>query len=1179
MTRWRLLWHSLAYYWRTNLAVLLGVVAATAVMGGALIVGDSVRGSLRQMTLARLGRIDHVLQSPRFFGEALAARLAATPRFAEKFGAVAPAILLPASLERARSAESEQISRAGGVNLFGVNDLAWQMTLHDDVPVPTGREIILSARVAEQLNVQAGAEVLVAVELPSDVPRDSLLGKKDQTTTQVPFTVKVVLPESSGVGRIGLRPDQQLPLNAFVALETIQDSLELQRVPPSRRNPEGAEPRVNTLFVTARDDAGRLPAAAQELTAALRRALSLSDLDLRLVTNSEWHYFSLESRRMLLEEPVTRAAALVAEQQKLVTSPVYVSLANEISTDHGDKTYAMYSVIAGIDLPAQPPFGPLEFVDPASAPSPLQGDEMILNDWLATDLQAKIGDAITVKYYQVGSRGELPELTHTFRVKGIVKLEGTRAADRGLTPEVKGITDAKTLSDWEQPFEMKFDRIPKRDEDYWDKYRATPKAFVSLATAQGIWPSRYGKLTSYRMAPQSADAVADAATRFTQQFLKEAPLAEMGLSFAPVKYAGLQAAGGTTDFSGLFIGFSFFLIVSATILIGLLFRLGIERRGSQVGLLLATGLTPRQVSRLLLGEGLLVVALGGLLGLLAAVGYAHLMIYGLKTWWIGAIGTRFLDVYLTPMSLIGGFGLAFIVAFGAVWWGLRQLGLVAILPVNAGRAISVRGLLAGQTERSLSTAEQRQRGRAALITTLVSAGLGLALLLGVVLGAVPGSQAFAGFSWQTIAFFVVGMALLVAGISSLAAWLDSDRSAAVKGRGILGMGRLGLRNAARYRMRSVLTVGLLASATFVVVAVAAGQRNPAVEKPDKFSGNGGFTLVAESAAPILFDLNTPEGRDKLSFGSLDDKTRELVSRMHVEPFRMKPGDNASCLNIYQTQLPTLLGVPAEMIDRGGFKFVGHGPQEKTWELLRENPPEDRVPVFGDMNTLMYSMHKGLGDKVFVPDAEHPRHTLEISAMFDGAVFQGVLLMEEGRFQQLFPELPGYRYFLIECPLEDAAALSELLETRLNVYGFDAERVADRLADFLAVQNTYLSTFQTLGGLGLLLGTLGLATVMLRNVLERRAELALLRAVGFRPAHLAWLVLWENTFLLVWGLAAGTISALLAMLPHLLSIGADVPWSSGGWLLGAILAAGMAAAFLAVREALRTPVLATLRSEN
>jgi putative ABC transport system permease protein len=228
-----------------------------------------------------------------------------------------------------------------------------------------------------------------------------------------------------------------------------------------------------------------------------------------------------------------------------------------------------------------------------------------------------------------------------------------------------------------------------------------------------------------------------------------------------------------------------------------------------------------------------------------------------------------------------------------------------------------------------------------------------------------------------------------------------------------------------------------------------------------------------------------------------------------------------------------------------------------------------------MNSLMYSLHKGVGETIPLPDSDA---RLKVAGMFDGSVFQGVLLISERNFLKLFPEQAGYQYFLIEIPPHDADELAALLETRLEAFGFDTEFVAQRLQGFLAVQNTYLSTFQTLGGLGLLLGTLGLGTVMLRNVLERRAELALLRAVGFRNGSLAVLVLWENAFLLVCGLLAGTISALSAMVPHLMGIGADVPWQSGGLLLAGVFLVGMLAAIFAVRAAVRTPILQSLRAE-
>jgi hypothetical protein len=97
-------------------------------------------------------------------------------------------------------------------------------------------------------------------------------------------------------------------------------------------------------------------------------------------------------------------------------------------------------------------------------------------------------------------------------------------------------------------------------------------------------------------------------------------------------------------------------------------------------------------------------------------------------------------------------------------------------------------------------------------------------------------------------------------------------------------------------------------------------------------------------------------------------------------------------------------------------------------------------------------------------------------------------MSEKNFRRLFPDQPGYRFFLIDAPERDASTVTATLEDRLADYGFDAVSIGDRLASFHRVENTYLSTFQMLDGLGLILGTLGMAAVLLRNVFERRKEL-------------------------------------------------------------------------------------------
>ena len=1185
MKKSTLVLRSLSHYWRTHLAVLLGVIAGTAVISGALIVGDSVRGSLKQMSLDRLGGIDLALRTHRFVREDLATELIQSPEFASRFEAVAPALMMDGGLVR-QDATGTVSERVGGVHVFAVDARFSEFGELTKDALPEGDQLVLCHRVAAQINAKVGDELTLWLELPATIPRDSLLGgSMERTTQEVALKVSRVLPETSGTGRLDLNPSQQLPLTAFVSLQRMQLELGLEQVRRSKEFPQGKPARINAMFVKAKAEADRTTAQATDAAKAamqtLSQRLTLADLSLRVVPHETRRYLTLEGEQMILDDKIVAAARDSARELNWPTSSVMMYLANEMlgptaaQKDDPIDGYSMYSTIAGIELSefATSPFGPLSL---KSTPlTELGDDEAVLNEWLANDLEIKVGESVTVTYHVVGSHGELPEEKLVLKVRDILPLdEKTAATDRGLVPLVRGITDAKTYNDWKQPFPMKLNRLTGRDEGYWEEHRALPKIFVSLKTAQRLWQSRYGKLTSFRVAPAADADLAQSVQQFEAALLKHVDAEQVGLAFLPVKWQGLQAASGTTDFTGLFIGFSFFVIASAMVLIGLLFRLSVERRVSQIGLLIAVGFENRQVRRLILLEGLSVAVVGGVVGSVAAVGYKDLMVFALKSpdWWGGALGTQFLTVHVTPLSLIAGFVISVLVATSALLLALRGL-----------KQITPRQLLAGTSEPALSAdaialggRKQRKIARACFAISIPIVALGL-------FGLIPSSEAFSGLSWLIVAFFTVGMLLFVGSLQQLSASLIGQSRWMVRGAGLLAVCRLGFRNAARNRDRSVLSTALIASATFVIVAVAAGRRDPSVESPELNSGNGGFVLVAESATSVLPDLNNAAGREKAGILTTDKpELAKLLEDSEVFSFRVRPGENASCLNLYQTHLPTILGVPESLLKRGGFKFIDQRKAD-YWKLLADPRDDGLIPVVGDMNTLMFSLHQGPGSTIAVPQSESK---LAVVGMLDSSVFQGVLLMSEANFQKLFPEQVGYRYFLIGAKSErrdrggfsaaEVASLSSVLEGGLTPYGFDAERVADRIAAFLIVQNTYLSTFQTLGGLGLLLGTLGLATVMLRNVVERRSELALLAAVGFRPGSIRLMVLAENALLLVFGLAVGTGCALLAMLPHLLNVGADTPWLSGAKLLLLVFIAGMTAASFAVREAARTPIVSTLR---
>lgn len=1116
---------ALIHYRRVTLAVVAGAAVATAVLAGALMVGDSVRGSLRDLTLERLGGIDWALVGERFFDQQLPDRLAV-----ELDGArTAPAILV-----RGSAVHGETGSRASKVNIRGIDERFAGLFGGDaslDLSRPASQifpSLIINEALRVELDAQVGDDLVLGFGRTSDVSRDTLMGERgpDDVLGSIRVTITGVLPDE-GPGRFDLLPNQHNPFNAYVSLDRLQRALEQPG-------------RVNAIL---------LGGVAQDAdpNEALARVVTLDDLGLELRRGED--HLTLESREFILRPDVAHAAGEILDGLKAPFQPVQAYLANELR--FGDRLVP-YSPVAGVDALDGPSWAALTWV--AGEPvHPLPSDAIVLNDWAARDLGARPGDAIEVEYFEVGPREELVVRERTLRVAGVVAIEGL-AADAGLTPEYPGIQDADDMAGWNPPFPVDLDLIRPADEDYWDRYRALPKAFVSYGTSVDLWSTRFGDTTSIRFGAAPGGSLEEVAARFGSLLGERIPPEAFGFVLRPVKAEGLGASTGATDFGGLFIGFSMFLIVSAALLVSLLFSLGVEQRAGEIGLLLAVGYRVRQVRNRLLGEAGAIAAVGALLGLLVGVAYAALMMTGLRTVWLPAVGSSRLFLHVEPTSLLLGWAISVLVILFSIW--LRVGRLKRIPPPR---------LLAG----SLTADTPARQAR---LSRLVAVGCLLLALVLVAYAASSGALDNPGLAFGS------GALLLTSGIGFFSWWCrrSSRRRRALKPRaGILA---LAARNSSWNPGRSVLSVALVACASFVIVAVAANRQQFGDELRSRESGSGGFALLAESQVPVYQSLDRRVDLLELGF---DDQAVARLAEARTVPFRVLPGEDASCLNLYRPEKPRILGVPHELIERGGFVFqqsldLPEGASS-PWDLL-ERPLEDGViPAIGDYASTQWILHLGLGDELeLMNDLGRPLR-LRLVATLKSTVFQSELLVSEQAFLEQFPGRGGYGYFLIDVPAADEHEVARTFEAGLAPFGFDVTTTREKLESYKVVEHTYLATFQMVGGLGLLLGTVGLGVILLRNVLERRGELATLRAFGFRRSTLAMMILAENAFLLVAGILVGTLAALLAVAPRLASI--DVPWGSLALTLGVVLAFGMLSSLAAVRGALRVPLLPALKAER
>jgi ABC-type antimicrobial peptide transport system permease subunit len=888
--------------------------------------------------------------------------------------------------------------------------------------------------------------------------------------------------------------------------------------------------RVNTILVSRRQ---------QSIAALLKNKATLEDLGLKLRVINDQQSISVESAGKIINEHIATAVAQAAHSLSLGTVPVLSYLANSIND--GDRS-TPYSLVTAV---GDETFAKLAKPSAAASKNP----PIILNDWTARDLNAKPGDTVSLDYYVWHENGRLETKRADFELTAVVPIAGF-AADRELVPEYPGITESENLSDWDPPFPIDLDRVRKQDEDYWHENRATPKAFIPLSAGQNLWGTRFGKLTSIRV-----EATPESMNSFGERLREAIDPALMGVQVVPVRDQSLAASRGATDFGEYFLYFSFFLVVSALMLTTLFFKLGIEQRAREVGTLQAIGFSDAGIRRLFLAEGTLLAIIGSLLGLIGAVAYAAFLMYGLRTWWVGAVGTTALTLHVSWVWMVVGALGGVAAAVVCIFVTLRRLG-----------RSSTRSLLAGSLEDVSRKGAKTQRkaflgGFAPLreiFFAFVLTLAGLFLLIAGALQAIP----------RVAAFFGGGVILLIAGVLYLSSWLKRSKRPPIQGVGWWTVARLGFRNATYRPGRTVLCIALIAAAAFIIVAVDSFRRS-GVSAADRKSGTGGFPLLAESLLPVVHDLNTPAGREALNLSN-DDAT--FVS------LRVRPGDDTSCLNLYQPRNPKIVAPPESFIQDNRFTFQSSlGSEANPWLLLDRQFDNGVVPVIGDANSLTYVLHVKVGDELVVDHSNGPLRLLIVGALSD-SVFQSELLMSEKNFLRLFPAEEGYRMFLIDVPNDEASQAATVLEDRLSDFGFDVVSTAERLANFHRVENTYLSTFQMLGGLGLMLGTFGMAAVLLRNVFERRKELALLRAVGYNSSHFATMVITENVLMLVSGLAVGFVCALLAIAPVLFERGGRLPNTSLGLLLLAVLLAGAIASLVGTLAALRSPLLPSLRAE-
>ncbi len=1056
MNRIKFVIRSLIFFRRQHLWVFLAAVISTAVLTGALVIGDSVKYSLTRLVDQRLGKVEYAMMAgDRFVRSDLADEIG------HDLHVAASAVLMTEGM----AINTESQSRISSVQMLGVDDDFWKL-VNEIPPALTSPGIVVSQNVADALSVKPGDELLLRVRSAEIIPLNAPFSEEETGTMALRLPISAIAGDNQ-LGRFSLRNNQLAPYNIFVPKKLLSDKMDLSG--------------LSNLILVA-DKEGLTQDA---LNQSLSKNRKLKDAGLSLSYLADSSALQLLSDRVFIDKSISdRLENWPIEPQKILTYFV-----NSFRF-HGNET-------------------PYSFVTAASEnffdKSP--GDnQIIINSWLAKDLGISVGDSLQMSYFAIGPMRKLVEKSVWLRVSEVVPVESA-SLNRSLMPAFPGLTEAGNCRDWEAGIPIDLSKIRDQDEQYWTDYRGTPKAYISLKKGLQLWENPFGNYTAIRF-PADALSFSELESRLLQSIKPS----DINLSFVGVRERGKQAASNGVDFGQLFLSLSFFVIVAALLLLVLVYSLNVESRHRETGIVHALGFNKSQLIRLRMMEALPALLLSALLGGILGVLYNKVMLWGLNSVWNDAVHADMLKMVIRPQTIIVGILTGMVIATISIYVVTVRSFRKNIVAVIRSQSVSVRF------------------GKNLINKLLVVLGWGgtVALVFYSLSNALVQNASLV---------LAAGFLFLMGSASFVSILLNPAKGKTSFEKNLFGSGELIWKNVGRNKNRSMAVVWLLALGTFTIIVTGANRKTFVNTNNQRTSGTGGFSLWVETSVPILHDLNTREGRS--TYG-LDGE--EVMKNTSFVQFYNLPGDDASCLNLNQVQLPQILGVNPHIFNSlGAFSFsnlLDDAPS--PWLQLTKNRGSGIIPAIADQTVIQWGLMKSIGDTLNYLNERGDTIRLLLVGGLNPSVFQGNILISDSCFLANFPSSGGSKMMLVEVPPSQEKQMEQLLKSRWVDYGVEMMPAPERLAAFYSVTNTYLNIFMILGGLGVILGTVGMGIVLMRNMLDRKHELAVMKALGFTQKQLFRLIVMENMWLLALGMTIGIMSALIGILPSLLSPAFQIP---------------------------------------
>lgn len=591
---------SISFYRKQVFYQFLIIVLLCAIITGSLMTGRSVRTSLRKISSERLGNTGVVISSGlRYFEPSL------VNKFTDESGRPATGLLeIRGSSQGLLSQKSEN-----NTTIYAVSDDFFRFHGLDSLDIGQG-QVIVNRKLANNLDIGEGDDVIVKFRSISDIPADAPFSPSENETTSVVFKVGKIT-DGDNLGNFSLSISQITPSNVFINISDLENSI-------------NSKLSINRLIVDQQSSGDDLL-----LTELLKKVLVPSDAGLELRESVTTGMPEIIADRVFIEQPLISHI----QQSLPEASPVITYLANTIESKTGINPYSFVAAL------------------PVSLNAEVPGARGIfINGWLADDLRAGVGDSLELRWYSPDSLNHLVEKSGMFIVEKIVERNGIWA-DSMLMPEFPGIAGSESCSDWDAGVPVKTNLIRDKDEDYWDENKGTPKAFINYETGKEIWGSNYGPATAIRFpSVVSREEILKSLSGNIDPSI-------LGFTITDLLGESMRAAGESVDFGMLFISLGFFLIVAAFVLLSFAVSYYFDLKKNEINTLYSIGFRDKAIRKMLLFEttviALAAVIAGGFAGYLVNMALTA----ALNSVWSGAIQTNTLVSSFDFKAVASGMGI------------------------------------------------------------------------------------------------------------------------------------------------------------------------------------------------------------------------------------------------------------------------------------------------------------------------------------------------------------------------------------------------------------------------------------------------------------------------------------------------------------------------------------------